>query len=77
MATLTIRNVPDHVHKALKRRAVEHDNSTEEEVRVILASAVKPPTRLVDMLLAAGRQLEGVEVDFDVDKRPYETKALS
>lgn len=37
MATLTIRNVDDRTHKALRLRAAEHGRSVEEEVRRILA----------------------------------------
>lgn len=41
MAILTVRNVPDEVHRALRLRAAEHGRSTEAEVREILESAVK------------------------------------
>ncbi len=43
MAILTVRNVPDEVHRALRVRAAMH---TEAEVRGILESAVKPETRV-------------------------------
>ena len=33
MAILTIRNVPDDVHRALRVRAARHGRSTEAEVR--------------------------------------------
>ncbi|MFN4266404.1 MAG: FitA-like ribbon-helix-helix domain-containing protein [Aquabacterium sp.] len=46
MAILTVRNVPDDVHRALRVLASQHGRSTEAEVREILASAVKPQTRL-------------------------------
>ena len=39
MPTLTIRNLPDHVHAALRVRAAKNGRSMEEEVRVVLASA--------------------------------------
>lgn len=77
MATLTIRNVPPDVHKALKRRAVEHDVSAEEEVRRILAAAVVPRPNLADMLLSVGRSLEGLEVDFEPDKGLFQPESLS
>ncbi|GMU64114.1 MAG: hypothetical protein AMXMBFR36_03880 [Acidobacteriota bacterium] len=41
MAVLTVRNVPDEVHRALRIRAAQHGRSTEAEVRAILESAVK------------------------------------
>jgi antitoxin FitA len=37
MATLTIRNVDERTHRALRLRAAEHGRSVEEEVRRILA----------------------------------------
>jgi len=37
MVTLTIRNVSETVHKALRLRAAENGRSVEEEVRRILA----------------------------------------
>ncbi len=46
MAILTVRNVPDDVHRALRLRAAQHGRSTEAEVRDILAGAVKPAQRV-------------------------------
>ena len=46
VAVLTVRNVPDEVHRALRRRAAAHGRSTEAEVRAILESAVKPEDRI-------------------------------
>ena len=46
MAMLTVRNLPEAVHRALRVRAAAHGHSTEAEVREILASAVKPETRV-------------------------------
>ncbi len=46
MAVLTVRNLPDEVHRALRVRAAEHGRSTEAEVRIILEDAVKPQGRL-------------------------------
>jgi len=46
MATVTVRNLPDEVHRALRVRAATHGRSTEAEIRVILESAVRPPERL-------------------------------
>jgi len=42
MAMLTVRNLPDEVHRALRVRAALHGRSTEAEVREILAKAVSP-----------------------------------
>ena len=79
MAMLTVRNLPDEVHRALRVRAAQHGRSTEAEVREILALAVKPEARLRlgDALSALGRQIgltnEDVEVVQQVrDKTPAE-----
>jgi plasmid stability protein len=39
MATLTIRNLPDDVHAALRVQAAKNGRSMEEEVRVLLAAS--------------------------------------
>jgi plasmid stability protein len=46
MATITVRNLPDEVHRALRVRAATHGRSTEAEIRDILELAVRPPERL-------------------------------
>ena len=60
MANLTVRNVPDEVHRALRIRAAQHGRSTEAEVREILAAAVVPEQRirLGDALASLGRRLQ-------------------
>jgi antitoxin FitA len=58
MAMLTVRNLPDEVHRALRIRAAEHGRSTEAEVRDILEAAVKPEGRvkLGSFLAGFGRE---------------------
>ncbi len=60
MATLTVRNLPDEVHRALRLRAARHGRSTEAEVRAILEAAVKPEGRfkLGSWLAEIGRELQ-------------------
>lgn len=79
MAMLTVRNLPDEVHRALRVQAALHGHSTEAEVREILANAVKPAARvrMGDALSELGRQLGLANEDFDVfdqvrDKTPAE-----
>jgi plasmid stability protein len=66
MAILTVRNVPDEVHRALRLRAAQHGRSTEAEVREILATAVKPEkrVRMGDALTAIGRKIGLTNEDF-------------
>ncbi len=79
MAMLTVRNLPDDVHRALRVRAAQHGQSTEAEVREILANAVKPEARIRvgDALAALGRKIGLTNEDFEVfdrvrDKTPAE-----
>ena len=46
MPSITIRNVPDDVHRALRVRAALHGRSAEAEIRDILAKAAKPEGRV-------------------------------
>ncbi len=40
MKSLTVRNVPEGLHKALRMRAAEHGRSLEAEARLLLAEAL-------------------------------------
>lgn len=68
MAMLTVWNLPDDVHRALRVRAAQHGRSTEAEVRDILAIAVKPENRvrLGEALAALGRKIGLTNEDFQV-----------
>ncbi|MDV3125288.1 Arc family DNA-binding protein [Mycobacterium sp. 21AC1] len=68
MATLTVRNVSDEVHRALRVRAARHGRSTEAEVRAILEEAVKPEGRvkLGSLLADIGHQAKLTDEDFAV-----------
>lgn len=46
MAAVTIRNLSEETHRALKVRAAQNNRSTEAEIRAILESAVRPEGRL-------------------------------
>ena len=58
MAMMTVRNLPDEVHRALRVRAALRGRSTEAEVRTILEEAVMPEgrTALGTLLTAVGRR---------------------
>ena len=82
MAVLTVRNLPDPVHRALRLRAAAHGHSMEAEVREILESAVSPQGRvkLGSLLADVGRQARLTDEEFAVfeqvrDKTP--TRSLS
>ncbi len=46
MPTVTVRNLPEETHRALRVRAAHHGRSTEAEIRVILEETVRPSKRL-------------------------------
>lgn len=68
MAMLTVRNLPDAVHRALRARAERHGQSMEAEVRGILEAAVNPPGRvkLGTLLADLGRRAQLSDEEFAV-----------
>ena len=68
MALLTVRNVPDEVHRALRARAARRGHSMEAEVREILESAVSPQGRvkLGSVLADMGRRAKLTADEFAV-----------
>lgn len=62
MASITIRNVPDEVHRAIRVRAAIHGRSTEAEIRSILEQAAKPEGRLKlgSLLMSIAREAGGL-----------------
>ena len=59
MPSVTVRNVPDEVHRAIRVRAAQHGRSIEAELRDILEAAVKPQgrVRLGSLLAEIGREV--------------------
>ncbi|MDP2140585.1 MAG: Arc family DNA-binding protein [Gammaproteobacteria bacterium] len=77
MAILTVRNIPEEVHRALRVRAALHGRTMEAEVCEILAAAVKPEerVRVGEALADIGRKIGLTNQDFSVfesvrDKTP-------
>lgn len=79
MAAITVRNLSDETHRALKARAARHGRSTEAEVRAILDESVASQDRvklgslLVDIAWTAGT----VELDLTRDRSSHEPIDLS
>jgi len=74
---VTIRNLPEETHRALRVRAAQHGRSTEAEIRDILEAAVRPAGRvkLGSLLVEIGREAGVTNKDVDSlqrlrDKRP-------
>ena len=83
MAVLTVRNVPDEVHRALKVQAARHGRSAEAEVRAILSETLIPDERihLGDALSRLGRDLGLTDEDIETldavrDETPAEPLVL-
>jgi len=74
MSALSVRNLPEETHRALRLRAAQHGRSTAAEVRAIIEEAVHPaePVRLGSMLAAIGAELGGVDLNFERDQTPLE-----
>jgi len=68
MAMLTVRNITDEVHRALRVRAAQRGHSMEAEVREILESAVNPRGRvkLGSLLAEMGRRAKLSDEEFSV-----------
>ena len=79
MPAITIRNIPEETHRALKIRAARHNRSAEAEMRAILEAAVRPEDRLRlgTALAEASREIGLTNADVDVlessrDRKPAE-----
>lgn len=74
MTVITVRNLPEETHRALKLRAARHGRSTEAEIREILAAAVDPPDRVKmgSALAAFGRRYGGLDLAAGRDRSPTE-----
>ena len=70
MSSITIRNLPEETHRALRVRAALAGRSTEAEVRAILESVARPASRikLGTLLAEVGRQSGGFDLEIDRDK---------
>jgi len=68
MKSVTIRNVPDEVHRAIRLRAAQHGRSTEAEIREILQATIKPQNRvkLGSVLFEIGRKVNLSEDEFAI-----------
>jgi plasmid stability protein len=74
MASVTVRNLSDETHRALRVRAAMHGHSTEAEIRAILDNTVRPDNRikLGSLLAKIGLEVGGVDLEIERDKSPTE-----
>ena len=66
MPSVTVRNVPDEIHRAIRLRAARHGHSIETEMRNILEAAVRPKGRvkLGSLLAQIGREVGMSDEEF-------------
>ena len=64
MAQLVVRNLPDELVKALKRRAAKHNRSAEQEHRDILETVLRGPKRRTLAAVLASMPNVGKDEDF-------------
>lgn len=83
MPTITVRNLPDEVHRALRVLAASHGRSTEAEIRHILERTVRPPerVRLGTAMSELSRRAGVINDDIDAlasvrDRKPAEPMGL-
>jgi plasmid stability protein len=78
VSSITIRNLPEETHRALRLRASLAGRSTEAEVRAILEQAARPAGRiqLGSLLAEIGQQAGGFDLDLERDKTPAEPMRL-
>jgi plasmid stability protein len=74
MSVVTVRNLPEATHHALKLRAAQNKRSTEAEIRKILEDVVRPPTRLKvgSALAELGQRFGGVTLAVARNPAPTE-----
>ncbi len=74
MASVTVRNLSDETHRALRVRAAMHGHSTEAEIRAILDNTVRPDNRikLGSLLAKIGLEVGGVDLEIEREKSPTE-----
>lgn len=70
MASVTVRNIPEETHRALRVRAATHGRSTEAEIRDILENAVRGENRikLGSLLAEIGREAGGIDLEIERDR---------
>lgn len=68
MPSITVRNVPDEVHRALRVKAAQHGRSAEAEIREILKNAVQPEGRvkLGSLLSRIGCKINLTDDEFSI-----------
>jgi plasmid stability protein len=70
MSAVTVHNLPEATHRALRARAQAAGRSTEAEICLILEDAVHPPERVGLGTLLHQIGLEAGGFDFEIEREP-------
>jgi plasmid stability protein len=72
MAAVTIRNIPEETHRAIKHRARQKGLSAEAEIRALLEETYRPEERikLGTWLHERAMEFGGVDLDIKRDQTP-------
>ncbi|ABE40363.1 FitA-like ribbon-helix-helix domain-containing protein [Rhodopseudomonas pseudopalustris] len=76
MVAVTIRNLSEEAHRALKVRAAQHNRSAEAEMRAILEAAVRPEGRLLlgTTLREIGQKYDITNADIEAIEQVRDTR---
>jgi len=77
MASITVRNLPDEIHRALHRQAAKKGVSAEAEALAILVCALRPEggVKLGSLLAQIGRAFGGEDFHVEREKLPAKPQA--
>jgi plasmid stability protein len=78
MGNMSIRNLPDETHAALKLRAQRNKRSAEAEVRALLIEAIAAETKggFGTRLRAVLKPVEGNDLEVSRDRTPVQPLVL-
>jgi plasmid stability protein len=78
MSSITVRNISEETHRALRVRAAMAGRSTEAEVRAILETIAGPEgcIKLGSLLAEIGKQAGGFDLEIERDKSPADTMSF-
>ena len=77
MPSMTLRNLPEDVHRRIRVYAAERGLNTEAAVRRLLDEATQPAERLGDIVTAFARELSADFPDAPRDRAPIEPADFS
>ncbi len=76
MSAVTVRNLSEATHRALKLRTAQHGRSTEAEIRLILENAVAPKIGMGSALVAIGQKWGGDRAALRTRQAPRRNREL-